>query len=98
LALDHLRNPDVTIDLRAKSFVPGRKLHDRVQECLTSRAGSLEFLCLCIEDGKLLEVPAPGGIKHGLERNDRLVEGLKLPVLCDSRRKPSDMVSVRIAI
>lgn len=66
-----------------------------MQECLTSRAGSLEFLCLCIKDGKPLEVPAPGGVKHGLERNDRLVEGLELPVLGDSR-EPSDIVSVSV--
>lgn len=33
-----------------------------------------------------------------LEKNDRLVEGLKLPVLVDSRRELSDMVSIRVAV
>lgn len=52
-----------------------------MQECLAKRAGSLEFLALCIKDGKPLEIPELGGIKHRVERDDRTVENLRLPML-----------------
>eukprot|EP00850_Spirogloea_muscicola_P009083 SM000050S17008 [mRNA] locus=s50:364731:368756:- [translate_table: standard] len=42
---------DICIDTAASSFVPGRKLYNRVHECLKERTGPLSFLCTFFSDG-----------------------------------------------
>eukprot|EP00897_Mesotaenium_endlicherianum_P008162 jgi/Mesen1/7374/ME000382S06572 len=54
---------NICIDLRAPSFVAGRKLHDRVLECLQLRAAAMEFLCTFALDELPGEISLPAGVR-----------------------------------
>eukprot|EP01130_Rhizamoeba_saxonica_P001688 TRINITY_DN11556_c0_g1_i1.p1 TRINITY_DN11556_c0_g1~~TRINITY_DN11556_c0_g1_i1.p1 ORF type:complete len:366 (+),score=63.14 TRINITY_DN11556_c0_g1_i1:14-1111(+) len=51
-----------TIDLSAKSFVPGKKLYDRLQWCLQDRATSTKMLIMWTNnEGNCGDIQFPGG-------------------------------------
>jgi len=77
------RRKNITINLSAKDFIPGKKYYERVKWCL-GRLSTVKFLCSWTLDSKISEIEFPQGAKVSkipLEISQKVYTPLKIPKL-----------------
>lgn len=76
------RRYNICIDMRAKAFVPGRKLHDRVLDCLSQRGAVMEFLCSFSIDGVCQNInfpPSSQSRQLAVDQNSNIMYSFPFP-------------------